>query len=1197
MSIHAAIKHSTGYTYDRPVTMSPQIIRLRPAPHTRTGILSYSLKITPENHFINWQQDPFGNYLARVVFQDQVREFKVDVEVVADMKVINPFDFFLEESATQFPFTYEDDLKKELKPYLKVTDSSERLERWVKNLKPLFHQDTIDFLVAVNQKLYKEIEYTIRMEPGVQTPDQTLRLALGSCRDSAWLLVQAMRHLGIAARFASGYLIQLTPDKESVDGPSGPVSDFTDLHAWCEVYLPGAGWVGLDATSGLFVGEGHIPLCCTPEPSSASPITGFTSKAEVEFSYSNNVYRIHEDPRVTKPYADKQWEKVLALGEYVDEKLAEGDVRLTMGGEPTFVSTRDMESEQWNTDADGADKRNMAFALAGRLGKDLGQSNPLLHIGQGKWYPGEPVPRWEYGVYWRKDGLPLVKNPEAFGDPNADYGYTFKQAEGLMREIVGKLGLPHENIEPAYEDVYYYLWKENQLPLNIDPMRVNMDDSLDRKTLSNVLRKGLNNPVGFALPLKWEYSMTRWLSCAWEFRNQHMYLIPGNSPMGLRMPLDTLPYMVPAQRPQEVERSPFESVGELPDFHQRIEQQQQSQAETIRKAPEGWLYPKEYTNGEAEEKEEGFFVVKKKKEKEETTEPTYRTYTIKQALSVEARDGKLYVFFPPIDYIEQYLELLAIVEAAAERLSVQIIVEGYAPPRDNRIEKLVVTPDPGVIEVNIHPAKSWQQVMDNYSILFENAAQTGLGTEKFMLDGRHIGSGGGHHITLGGTTPADSPILRRPDMLKSFILFWQNHPGLSYLFSSAFIGPTSQAPRIDEGKADHLYELEIALEQIQQGGTPPYWVTDRLLRNFLVDLTGNTHRAEFCIDKLYSPDSSTGRLGILELRAFEMPPDEKMCLIQLLLIRTLTAWFWHKPYPRKLVRWGTELHDKYMLHHYVKEDLLDICEQLQADGYFFDAEWLEPFFEFRFPMVGRIQHKGMTVTLRTGIEPWQVLGEEMSSAGTARFVDSSVERLEIKVTGLNPERYAILCNEQRIPLQPTGRHEEYVAGIRYKAWAPPSALHPTLPVDTPLVFDIYDLWNQKSIGGCTYHVSHPGGRGYEDFPVNSYAAESRRESRFFDFGHTQGEAEGNKYGYGYDSEEVWRRRETPASIRRQDARFEQEVPKAEARPGESAASREPEESRRYINTDYKSDIKNVPMEEPTPNKEFPYTFDLRRRRG
>ena len=1082
MPIRVALRHRTHYDYDRAVNLSPQVIRLRPAPHARTPIQAYSLQISPENHFINWQQDPFGNYLARVVFPEKTDHLHIDVEVIADMVTFNPFDFFLEDYAETIPFTYDEQLKKELAPYLERTESGPLLDRWIEEFKGAGAQEetpTVTWLVQLNQRLAADIHYNVRMEPGIQSCETTLGQRNGSCRDSAWLLVQILRRFGLAARFVSGYLVQLTPDEKVLDGPNGPEEDFTDLHAWAEVYLPGAGWVGLDATSGLFAGEGHIPLAATPDPASAAPLSGFSDPAEVTFDFANVVERIHETPRVTKPYTETEWAEVLALGDEVETALQRGDVRLTMGGEPTFVSEQDMESEQWNEAADGADKRELAYALTTKLKKAFAPRG-FIHQGQGKWYPGEPIPRWQYAIYWRTDGQPLWKNEDLLADPTRDYQATATTAKRFGRTLAAKLDVAPDNCQPAYEDNFYFLWETGNLPVNIDPRRVDPADKLERKTLQELLEIGMDKPRGYVLPLTFDHNAGDWKSCHWKLKRGRIFLLPGNSGMGLRLPLDRLPHQVPAQQPVTLSASPQEELPPLPDHGE---------------APAPLARGISPRPAEKEEDEGDHF------------EPEYRVETIRTALCLEPRDGRLHVFLPPLESSESFTNLLNMIERTAAEENIPVVIEGYQPPEDARLTKLVVAPDPGVVEVNVHPAGQWREIVRNYTTLFDLAKESRLGTNKFMVDGRHTGTGGGNHITLGGTTPADSPLLRRPDLLRSFVNFWQNHPGLSYLFSSAFIGPTSQAPRVDEGRPDMLYELEIAFAQLDRIENPQPWIVDRLFRNLLIDVTGNTHRAEFCIDKLYSPDSSSGRLGILEMRGFDMPPHRDMCLVQLLLIRALTAAFWQNPYQRPLVRWGTALHDKFLLHHYVRQDLREVCTYLREAGFDFKLEWLEPFFEFRFPVLGSIRNGETTVELRSAIEPWHVLGEELGSMGTARYVDSSVERLQVRVTNFNPDRYSILCNRTEIPLSATGMEGEYVAGVRYKAWNPPSALHPTIPADVPLVFDIYDRWNERSIAGCTYHVAHPGGRSYDTFPVNTLEAESRRVNRFWEHNHTPQQSE------------------------------------------------------------------------------------------
>ncbi|ALG67324.1 DUF2126 domain-containing protein [Beggiatoa leptomitoformis] len=1088
MAIRVALNHFTRYRYDRSVSMSPHVIRLRPAPHSRTPIHAYSLNIEPKEHYINWQQDPFGNYLARIVFPNKVKEFSVEVDVVAEMTVINPFDFFMEEYAEESPFVYEEKLAKELTPYLEVTESGTLLTEWVSKV-DLTKQRTIDFLVALNQRLQKDIGYNIRMEPGVQSCEETLTLARGSCRDTAWLLVQILRHLGLAARFVSGYLVQLAPDVKALDGPSGPEADFTDLHAWTEVFLPGAGWVGLDATSGLFAGEGHIPLACTPEPGNAAPITGAIDKCETEFYYHNQVTRVHEDPRVTKPYTEEQWQSINALGYKIDKVLDDNDVRLTMGGEPTFVSVDDMESAEWNTAALGPAKRKLADTLLKRLRKRF-SPGASIHYGQGKWYPGEPFPRWAFGCFWRKDGLPVWKNDALIADESKQYGYTHVDADRFMQQLAKRLGLENRYIVPVYEDALYYLWKEGNVPANLDPKKANLKDDVERKRLARLLSEDLNKPAGYVLPIRWHYHLVggEWRSCPWELRRGQLYLTPGDSPVGLRLPLDSLPWLALDKREIQEEKSQFETHSPLEDIHG-----------AVAKRYSQWVEPKPIHDSIHEQHAESDELPEARTRYAEEYVDVVRT-----ALCVEARNGFLCIFLPPLTHLEHYLDLLASIEAVATDLNMPVALEGYEPPRDSRLLRMHITPDPGVIEVNIHPARNWDELVNNTSILYEEAYYSRLGTEKFMQDGRHTGTGGGNHVTLGGETPADSPMLRRPDLLRSLITFWQHHPSLSYLFSGMFIGPTSQAPRVDEARNESLYELEIAFQRMPEGEVAAPWLVDRLLRHLLVDLTGNTHRAEFCIDKLYSPDSSTGRQGLVELRAFEMPPHARMSLMQMLLLRGLIAHFWKTPYKKPLVRWGTELHDRFLLPHFVREDFKDVICTLQRAGYPFQLDWFDPFFEFRFPHYGTVQLEGIRLDLHMGIEPWHVLGEETTSTGTARYVDSSVERIQIKVTGLTDTRYVIACNGRRVPLRNTGTHGEYVAGVRYRAWQPPSALHPTIPVHVPLVFDLIDTWTGRSIGGCTYHVSHPGGNNSTDFPVNAYAAESRRIARFFDFGHTPG---------------------------------------------------------------------------------------------
>ncbi len=1262
------------------------------------------MRVEPAEHFVNWQQDAFGNFLARLVFPEPAQELSVVVGLVADLDVVNPFDFFVEELAEYFPFAYSPQLTADLEPYLRPVGESgsgpgELVRDWVRAHPPQGDPRTIDFLVTLNSALRRDVGYTVRLEPGVQTPDHTLRTGLGSCRDSAWLLVSILREFGMAARFVSGYLIQLSQDVPSLDGPSGPPADFTDLHAWTEVYLPGAGWIGLDPTSGLFAGEGHIPLAATPHPVSSAPITGATDPVRATLDFSNAVRRIHEDPRITLPYTDTQWTRITAVGALVDDRTRAADIGLTVGGEPTFVSIDDQTAPEWTTAADGAHKRERAADLARRL-RRIYAPQGLVQYRQGKWYPGEPLPRWEIALLWREDGEPLWTRPDLLTDPwlPADHhpvaapaadiralasrdgrdpagagpdrsaraerransgdansagpasgdggsagarftgvdsmgatsedaatgaaestktpagkpvprsdGPGIDMARAIVEHVSDGLGLPRTQVRAAYEDALLRTAAKARSPQgdppgHTDDLGPGADSAQARADLLARLDATVDQPTAFVLPLHRRDDEAGWASADWQLRRGRIVLTEGDSPAGLRLPLGAISWSAPRSRPESdpftahqlpgprssprgsnspVDESisssrptggrarsgtdhatagaggqhsvdseqtataagnrtpatntapsrpeadvggsqsePVESSRPSVEVSGRNGAEQPGGSGGDRASAAGRIPDAEWpdsadrddpaaaASGPIDLKDIAAPLFSASDEPLAVVEPAAGAPTT--ALVAEVRHGRLYLFLPPVERIEAFYDLIWRVEAAVAAVGQPVVLEGYGPPVDTRLSSLSVTPDPGVIEVNVQPSVSFADQARLLDTLYEQARLARLSTESFDIDGTHSGTGGGNHITLGGRTPARSPMLRRPDVLVSMLTCWQRHPALSYLFSGRFVGPTSQAPRVDEGRSDTLYELEIAFAEIarlaggrgEKGSAP--WEVDRALRHLLTDLTGNTHRAEFCIDKLYSPDSARGRLGLVELRGFEMPPHFRMAMVQSLLVRALVLRFWEQPYTAPLIRHGANLHGRYLLPHFLLADIADVAADLRAHGIDFDISWLEPFAEFRFPRIGTVVLGGMEVELRGAIEPWNTLGEQTAATGTARYVDSSVERLQVRVVGADRGRFALTCNGFPVPLLATEKEDVQVAGVRYRAWQPPNSLHPSLSPDAPLVFDLIDLDAGISRGGCTYHVSHPGGMYFAEPPVNAVVAQSRRNRRFEPLGHTSG---------------------------------------------------------------------------------------------
>jgi len=1022
MGIRIALRHRIEQHFSRPVRLSTHWLRLRPAPVTQRAVTAYSLKIDADPHFINWVRDPFENFLARLDLPEAVPRLGLDLELIADLEPQNPFDFLVEPYAANYPFAYDDQLRRELTPYLVQPTPGPRLAAWLAGLE-VETGYMVRFLSLLTQQLSTALAIMPAGRPGPVDLETVFARGAGSCWEIAWLATQTLRALGLAARFVSGYRVRLDT-----------LSSAT-LHAWTEVYLPGAGWVGLDPAAGLFVDENYLPLAAAPDPLRALPLVGYREACDERQSEQIEVRELAAEERPW-PLTPTEQRDLLAVGHAVDTDLRAAGLQLTVQQDLGLVAAGELGDPGWTVSALGSDMRCAAERLLLCLRDQLAPGG-VVQLCQGERFAGEPFPRWRLGCWARADRVPVCRDPARIGWREDAAGLSQAQAERFGWRLAQALGLANEWLVPAYEDGLYRRW---QAPGGVaeQPDPALLRDPLQRRALADRLSREAALLRGYVLPLRWDAVRRCWASGAWPMRRGAIYLLPGDSPMGYRLPLGGLSLAV--QRQVEPERCQFEERPLLAEVHGEVS------ARLSRVAPA--VAPPAQADAETPEGP-------------------------RTAVCLEIRDGCLYCFLPPLTHLEHYLELVAAVEAAAESLDLGVVLEGYEPPEDHRLQRFVVEPDAGALRLRLPPAVDTAQLDVVLAAAFAAASDCGLAAERPVAGGRHLTPGIGAALTLAGPRPADSPFLRRPGLLRSLIAYWHRHPSLSYLFAGRGIGPSGGAPRADEGRDEALYELELALERLPDGEPSAPWLADRVLRHLLTDPAGDMRRAEIRVDALYDPARAARRLGQVTVGSFETAPVATLATLQAVLLRALVARFARDPETGALAPWTGALHDRFMLPLVLWEDLRAVLADLEAAGYPLQTAWFEPLLARRFPLLGSVQFGDIRLELRQAHEPWPVLAEEVTAAGVARFFDASLDRVEVRAHGLTPGRHVLECNGEWVPLQPGGAVGRYVAGVRFKAAQLPATLHPTVPPVGALVFDLIDTWNGRVIGGFTYYPAQP----------------------------------------------------------------------------------------------------------------------------
>ena len=1022
-----AISFQTAIAFERRVRLSTHWARLRPAPHTRAAIAAYTLAIDAEPHFINWVRDPFENYLARLDFHEPLQRIALNMELVLDLTPVNPFDFLLENDFSHYPLTYSEQLHKELIPYLYLPVAGSQMDSWLSSLKPTSGY-LLDTLSDLNQQVHESLKFEGVTSPGPVNIDTVLSRRTGSAWEIAWLLTLGLRHFGLAARFVSGlYLFQSSSDE---------IPDHGALHAWSEVFLPGAGWVGLDPANGILTTEGYIPLATAPDPLRALPLVGYFEACNYHEQQQVQVSRL--TPHLsTQHVSDAQWHDMGVVARHVDKLLDRENIQAASAPSLSFVASAYANDPEWSIQAMGGSKRNYAENLLSRLSQRLAPGI-VVQAGQGEWFSGEPLPRWRlYGLY-RRDGVACWQDPRWLAANNERGDCSFDEASQFIKLLAKILAIDTRFVLPAYEDQLHQLWMSRGQMAYL-PDSEELRNPILRQQLADRLSQSRDHPSAYVLPIRWDPVSQQWKSGCWQFRRQALYLVPGDSPPGFRLPLTSLPRNRDAVVEADPDRCQFEPREVLPSLHGEL-------AARLSNIPKDQVFDPASAHAD-----------------DEFTSAAPRT-----ALCIDVRDGHIHIFLPPLTHLEYYLELVAAIETVAARLQTQVVLEGYEPPYDARVQRFILEPDAGVLKLTLPEAENWDRVSSQLNAAYEEAAALGLYAERYSADGRRMPSGGGAELTVGGTEPALSPFLKQPAILRSFITFWHNHPSLSYFFAGRMIGASGDAPRVDEGRDDALYDLDMALRRIPDGLSEQPWVPDRILRHLLTDTKGDMRRAEIRVDQLYPPERSATRLGRITIRSFEMAPSMRLAALQWLLTRSLLASFAIRPQAQALINWKGATHDRFLLPDWLWQDFQNVLQLINEIGIPLQAEWFSPYLELRFPALGNVQIGDLNLELRTAHENWPLLAEEFSGHGVSRFIDIANERVQVRLMGATPDRYAVVCNDKRVPLRECGQNGKYVGGVRYKTSNPLSTLHPTREPVRELVFDVVDTWTGKVIGGCTW---------------------------------------------------------------------------------------------------------------------------------